>query len=1189
MTNQPIQFAASAVVAANDNLPTLTPPPSAPSARLLKGECIAMMSAMTAASVDLVVTSPPYMNIGMEYGDAFDTIEDYIEFSRQWITAAARVLKPGGAMWINVGMHKAGPNSRVPLTFYLFPLIAETGLTFVQEIVWDRRAHQRTTQRFSTRSERWLYLVKPGVLKGGRGRPKNIAPTFNLEDVRVPCQSADKRNNPAGANPADIWAFTQVHGTAKERTDHPCPFPQAMIERIVLACSNPGDVVLDPFGGSGTTGAAAVAHGRSTVMIEREPTYWPIIEKRLGLVDHHIVGAAETGADLFADFHLGDAIEKMKLIPSKSVNLIHVDPPFGTTACGWDQVLPADEMWTEYDRILAPNGMIVLHAAQPFSIDLIMSNRPWFRQQLIWKKSRPVGFLHANRRHLVEHEEVLVFARPNAKMTFNPQGVVKKGTKVTRRRKVGTVYRDSYTKDEWVNDSSNYPRSVLEFDSDRDHGHPTQKPQKLAEYLIRTYSNPGDVVLDHCYGSGTTGAAAMVSGRSFIGVERDDSWFQKGRARILAEAGMGELSTPTPMTIAAANDVEQEENVQPAFEQTVACTVPTATATVINSDNMPAMSKMADGSVDIIVTSPPYNLGESSGGGFAGNGQSGKWKAAKLRDGYDGHDDAMVYDDYVAWQKAFLLECWRLIPEDGAIFYQHKHRVQQGVLRTPHDLNPGLPLRQIIVWDRGSGMNFNRNFATPSHEVIYVFAKPQFRFRKGHGLKDVIKVLPDRGNPHPAPFPVEVPRVIIAATDAKTVLDPFCGSGSTGVAALKEGRKFVGIEQSADYCRMAEDRLGAMRSEDREKVGSGDIANDNAARSDGRSVVKPVRSEASNDNTRGGEVIRYGTVCSGIEGVSLAWEPLGGFKPAFFSEIERFPSAVLNHHWPDVPNLGNMLDINGSDWRGKLEVLWGSSPCQSFSRTGKRLGMADARGELTRKFVDLADEIDPEFIILENVKGLLSDQENAFGCYLGALVGATDPLLYRQKRWPNFGYVAGVRRHVAWRVLDAQHGSVAQHRERVFVVGCPRNGPDPREVLFEQSSESGDHETAARKARNREAHVAARLGDRRPAVYLNADATPKWAVEQAYTLRAAGGSGGKACVVVNGRVRELTPLERERLMGIRDGHTDIQWPGMPRSLDIARFKAIGNSVAVPDVRWLGERIRRARMLHQEEVFLPLAA
>lgn len=806
-------------LALDADVPAATTPPSA---RLVKGECVAAMSAMESASVDLIVTSPPYLNVGMEYGDSFQSVEDYVEFSRQWITAAARVLKPGGSMWINVGMHKAGPNSRVPLPYYLFPLIAGTGLTFIQEIVWDRRAQQNTTQRFATRSERWLYLVKPGVLKGGRGRPKKIEPTFNLDAVRRPSTSKDKRNNPAGANPADIWEFVQVHGTAKERTAHPCPFPQAMIERIVLACSNAGDVVLDPFGGSGTTGAAAMAHGRSSVMIERESTYWPIIEKRLGLVDRVVVGAAEAGANLFAEFHHGDAIEKMKLIPSQSVNLILCDPPYGTTAVEWDEVLPATDMWREYKRILAPGGMIVLHAAQPFTTDLIMSNRSWFSQNLIWEKTRAVGFLHAKRRHMVAHEDVLVFKRPGEKATYNPQGVVKKGSKFTRRGKVGEVYSNSYLNNEWVNDSSNYPRSVLKFASERNHGHPTQKPQALAEYLIRTFSNPGDVVLDHCYGSGTTGAAAMVAGRNFIGVERDDEWFAKGRARVLAAAGMGEL--PSPRTPVAANDAAPAQRM-PDIKQDTAHSAANGDATVIHGDMLAEMGKMADGSVDIIVTSPPYNIKQSSGGGFKGSDKSGKWSSAKLRDGYDGYDDALPYEDYVAWQKAFLRECWRLIPDDGAIFYQHKNRVQNGVLRTPHDLNPDLLLRQIIIWDRGSGMNFNKAFATPSHEVIYVFAKSKFRFRKGHGLKDVLKVLPDRSNPHPAPFPVELPRLIIAATDAKTILDPFSGSGSTGVAALLEGRRFVGIEQSAAYCRMAEERLAAVPMEEWRKVGSGD--NDN--------------------------------------------------------------------------------------------------------------------------------------------------------------------------------------------------------------------------------------------------------------------------------------------------------------------------------------------------------------------------
>jgi DNA modification methylase len=802
----------------NDNLPTDTPPPSAPSARLLKGECIETMSAMTAGSVDLVITSPPYLNIGMPYGDTFATIEDYIEFSRQWITAAARVLKPGGAMWINVGMHKAGPNSRVPMTYYLFPLIAGTGMTFVQEIVWDRRAQQNTTQRFSTRSERWVYLVKPGVLKGERGRPKNIAPTFNLDDVRRPSVSADKRNNPAGANPADIWDFTQVHGTSKERTAHPCPFPQAMIERIVLACSNPGDVVLDPFGGSGTTGAAAMAHGRSTLMIEREATYWPIIEERLGLEDD--------GARLL----LGETLARMADIADQSVDLIGADLPYGCTRALWDEIIPMEALWAEYRRILKPTGTIVLTSAGLFSAKLMMAAPDLYKYSLVWEKTRATRFVHAKSQVLMEHEDVLVFSkggignRASSPMTYNPQGLVELAEpRVSRNGGVGSALYQThpYRSDSQRRQThTNYPRSVLRFPSVFKPVHPTQKPVELFDWIVRTYSNPGDVVLDNTMGSGTTGCAAVAAGRKFIGIERDPEFFQIAKDRIEAvKPSFLPDAISTPLA-----DVEDAGLTSPA-KHDIAKQAPARDPlafNIIHGDCLTEMSKLADGSVDLFVVSPPYNLGEGQGGFPT---QKGKWKSAKLREGYDGHGDAMPYEDYVAWQKAFLLECWRLIPEDGAIFYQHKNRVQNGVLRTPHELNPGLPLRQIIVWDRGSGMNFNRAFATPSHEVIYVFAKPEFRFRKGHGLKDDIKVLPDRGNPHPAPFPVELPRMLIAATEATTVCDPFCGSGSTGVAALMEGRRFVGIEQSADYCRMAEDRLEAMRSEDREKVGLGD--NDN--------------------------------------------------------------------------------------------------------------------------------------------------------------------------------------------------------------------------------------------------------------------------------------------------------------------------------------------------------------------------
>ena len=792
--------------ASNDNLPTITPPPpSAPSARLLKGECITTMEGMAAGSVDLIVTSPPYLNIGMPYGDVFASIEDYIEFSRQWITTAARVLKPGGAMWINVGMHKAGPNSRVPLTYYLFPLIAGTGLTLVQEIIWDRRAQQNTTQRFATRTERWLYMVKPGVLKGGRGRPKKIEPTFNLDEVRRPSTSADKRNNPAGANPADVWAFTQVHGTSKERTEHPCPFPQAMIERIVLACSNPGDVVLDPFGGSGTTGAAAMAHGRHSVMIEREPTYWPIIEKRLGLQDD--------GVRLM----LGESLARMADIANQSVDLIATDLPYGCTRAPWDEIIPMAALWDEYRRILKPTGTVVTTSAGMFSAKLMIAAPDLYKYSLVWEKTRATRFVHAKSQVLMEHEDVLVFSkggignRASSPMTYNPQGLIELAEpRMSRNGGIGSnLYKTHPYRcaSERRQTHTNYPRSVLRFPSVQKGVHPTQKPVELFDWIVRTYSNPGDVVLDNTMGSGTTGCAAVAAGRKFIGIERDPEFFEIAKQRI--EAVQPAL---LPDAVSAANDdVEDVGQTSPANND-IGREVPSSDltgATVISGDCLTEMKKLANGSMDITVTSPPYNLGEGRGNFPT---QNGKWKSAKLRNGYEGHGDAMPYEDYVAWQRAFLRECWRLIPEDGAIFYQHKNRVQHGVLRTPHDLNPGLPLRQIIVWDRRSGMNFSRSFATPSHEVIYVFAKPEFRFRKGHGLKDVIKVLPDRGNPHPAPFPVELPRMIIAATDAKTVCDPFCGSGSTGVAALMEGRKFIGIEQSEAYCRMSKERLAACEA-----------------------------------------------------------------------------------------------------------------------------------------------------------------------------------------------------------------------------------------------------------------------------------------------------------------------------------------------------------------------------------------
>jgi DNA (cytosine-5)-methyltransferase 1 len=193
----------------------------------------------------------------------------------------------------------------------------------------------------------------------------------------------------------------------------------------------------------------------------------------------------------------------------------------------------------------------------------------------------------------------------------------------------------------------------------------------------------------------------------------------------------------------------------------------------------------------------------------------------------------------------------------------------------------------------------------------------------------------------------------------------------------------------------------------------------------------------------------YGSVCSGIEAATVAWEPLG-WRPAFFAEIEPFPSAVLAHHYPDVPNLGDMTAIDGHAWRGKIDVLVGGTPCQAFSVAGLRKSLDDARGNLALKFVDLANAIDPAYTIWENVPGALSTRDNAFGCLLGGLAGEDGPLLPPGGKWTDAGVVVGPTRTVAWRVLDAQYFGLAQRRRRLFVVAGPRDRADPVAVLSER-------------------------------------------------------------------------------------------------------------------------------------------
>jgi DNA modification methylase len=233
--------------------------------------------------------------------------------------------------------------------------------------------------------------------------------------------------------------------------------------------------------------------------------------------------------------------------------------------------------------------------------------------------------------------------------------------------------------------------------------------------------------------------------------------------------------------------------------------------TLYHGDCLATMRALSDDTFDLVFTSPPYNLGTTTGGGIGSmrSGKSTLWGKAALADGYGDHDDAMPYGEYVEWQKTVLRECWRLIKPTGAIYYQHKPRVQAGLLQTPLALIPDLPVRQIVVWDRSSGMNFATTHYVPMHEWIVIIAGPDFRLKNqgASGLGDVWRATPVTGSDHPAPFPLSLPTKAIESTGARSILDPFAGSGTTLRAAVDAGIKGVGIELTARYCDMAVSRL----------------------------------------------------------------------------------------------------------------------------------------------------------------------------------------------------------------------------------------------------------------------------------------------------------------------------------------------------------------------------------------------
>ena len=308
-------------------------------------------------------------------------------------------------------------------------------------------------------------------------------------------------------------------------------------------------------------------------------------------------------------------------------------------------------------------------------------------------------------------------------------------------------------------------------------------------------------------------------------------------------------------------------------------------------------------------------------------------------------------------------------------------------------------------------------------------------------------------------------------------------------------------------------------------------------------------------------MMRYGSICSGIEAASVAWAPLG-WHAAFLSEIEAFPRAVLKHHYPATPLRGDFTEVNAGDHEA-IDVLVGGTPCQSFSVAGLRRGLADERGNLALEYLRLADRLRPKWLVWENVPGVLSSNGGRdFGAFLGGLV--------------QLGY------GFAYRVLDAQHFGVAQRRRRVFVVGHAGDWRRAAAVLFEPAS-LRRHPAPSREA----GEGVARCLTRGSGGGQRYDAESETLLPVAHTLRGEGfdasedGTGRGTPLVPLGKaaVRRLTPRECERLQGFPDDYMLVPWRGGVAT-DGPRYKALGNSMTVPVMRWIGSRIaaQQARAL-----------
>lgn len=314
------------------------------------------------------------------------------------------------------------------------------------------------------------------------------------------------------------------------------------------------------------------------------------------------------------------------------------------------------------------------------------------------------------------------------------------------------------------------------------------------------------------------------------------------------------------------------------------------------------------------------------------------------------------------------------------------------------------------------------------------------------------------------------------------------------------------------------------------------------------------------------QIKTVGSVCSGIEAASLAWEPLG-FQFEWFSEIAPFPAAVLNKKYPQTPNWGDMIGLPSLIANRRVsapDMICGGTPCQAFSLAGWKNGLNDDRGNLTLKFVDIADASDDirikagkrrSVVFWENVEGVLTDKTNAFGCLVSSLAGLSDVI--NCTKWPNAGIVRGPKRNVAWRVLDAKFFGLPQQRRRLYVLAGDTNFY-PENVLFEQHSGKLADYPKSPLSFTKDGHEFEVFREYTDCLY-SAYGT-KWNGN-------AAANNGSLFIVQDKRIRRLSPLECERLMGFPDRYTDLEG-----SKKTNRYQATGNSWAVPVVRWIGKKL-----------------